>query len=150
MYNGRMLEEDSNRGFTCINCRRWVFINIYMGTNNRNHCPYCLWSRHVDMQIPGDRSSGCDVGMKPIAVTLKKAGTDKWGNKKPGEVMLVHECTRCGKISINRVAADDDAKEIMKVFENSLNLDKKTKDRVENMGIKILLEKDRVDLENQI
>jgi len=145
-----MLEEDINRGFKCINCQKWVSINVYMGTNNRNHCPYCLWSKHVDLQIPGDRSSGCDVGMRPIAVTLKRAGVDKWGNKKPGEIMLVHKCTKCGKISINRVAADDSEKEIINVFENGLNLDGETKDRVENMKIEILLEKDRKDLEDQL
>ncbi len=150
MYNRFVQEEDKNRGFKCINCQKWVSINPYIGTNNRNHCPYCLWSKHVDMQIPGDRLSSCSVGMKPIAITMKKAGVDMLGHKKIGEIMLVHKCIKCEKISINRIAADDNEKEIINVFNNSLNLDSKIKDRVENMRIEILTEKDREDLEKQL
>ena len=145
-----MLEEDKNKGFKCINCQRWVPINVYMGTNNRNHCPYCLWSRHVDRSTPGDRLAGCDTGMKPIAIVLKRAGLNKWGNKVMGEIMIVHECVRCNKLSINRIAADDDEKEIMNVFERSFTLDDTTKKRLENSDIDIAKESDKEELNNQL
>lgn len=48
--------------------------------------------------------------MKPLGLT----------SKKDGEIMLIHECEKCGKISANRIAGDDDAEEILKIFKNSL------------------------------
>lgn len=35
-------------GFKCSHCKQFVVINDIMGTVNRNHCSWCLWSRHVD------------------------------------------------------------------------------------------------------
>jgi hypothetical protein len=29
------------------------------GTGHRDHCPSCLWSRHLDDERPGDRASEC-------------------------------------------------------------------------------------------
>lgn len=40
-----------------------------------------------------------------------------------GELMLVHECRGCDKLSINRIARDDYEDEILNVFEQSLQLD---------------------------
>jgi len=33
--------------------------------------------------------------------------------------MLVHECTECGTLSINRIAADDDPENILTIFQDS-------------------------------
>jgi hypothetical protein len=33
-----------------------------------DHCPVCLWGKHVDFEIPGDRESDCRALMKPIEV----------------------------------------------------------------------------------
>jgi len=67
------------------------------GTEHRNHCPYCLWSVHVDIRT-GDRRSGCRGQMEPIGVWMK--GRKEWA--------LIHRCTRCGLIRANRIAGDDD------------------------------------------
>ena len=37
--------------------------------------------------------------------------------------MLIHECMECGAISINRIAADDDAETVVAVFQKSITLD---------------------------
>jgi len=58
--------------------------------------------------------------MEPIGLTLKKAGLDKYGKPKQGEVMIIHRCTRCQKINLNRVAGDDDAEEILTVLHSFL------------------------------
>ncbi|HSZ47299.1 MAG TPA: RNHCP domain-containing protein, partial [Streptosporangiaceae bacterium] len=63
----------------------------------RTHCPSCLWSRHLDRNVPGDRKAECPGGMEPIAVTVR--GERRW--------MLIHRCTRCGRLRMNRTAADD-------------------------------------------
>lgn len=64
----------------------------------RNHCPKCLYSKHVDREGPGDRASGCKGMMQPI-------GIDK--DAKKGFV-LIHECKNCGKMIRNKAAEDDD------------------------------------------
>ena len=66
------------------------------GTDHRNHCPNCLYSIHLDNK-PGDRESECHGRMEPIGVWVRKNG--EWA--------IIHRCVRCGKISSNRVAADD-------------------------------------------
>ncbi|HLL91284.1 MAG TPA: RNHCP domain-containing protein, partial [Tepidisphaeraceae bacterium] len=48
--------------FTCGHCGRSVRGNGYT-----NHCPGCLWSRHVDVN-PGDRAAACGGLMEPVAV----------------------------------------------------------------------------------
>ncbi len=82
--------------FTCINCKKTVS-STAPGTKNRNHCPFCLASRHVDIEI-GDRQSMCKGVMPAVAKMLKP----------DGEEVLVHKCSTCGIIRKNRVAGDDD------------------------------------------
>jgi len=144
------MSEESARGFQCINCKKWVPVNKQMGTLNRNHCPSCLWSRHVDLTRAGDRLSSCETGMKPVAVTFKSVGIDKYGSEQIGEVMIVHICPKCQKVSINRIASDDNSSEIFKIFGDSLSIDKNTKFKLKTMGITIAEEKDREELRNQI
>lgn len=88
---------DKNRPqlFVCQHCKRTVPIDAY-GTQHRNHCPWCLWSRHVDNRI-GDRKSACYGNMEPIAV---------WA-KENGEWSIVHRCQSCATLRLNRIAGDD-------------------------------------------
>lgn len=83
--------------FSCAHCGR-MSTSAPPGTRHRNHCPHCLCSLHVDIR-PGDRRSGCRGRMVPIAVWVKP----------DGEWALVHRCERCGKVTTNRIAGDDDA-----------------------------------------
>jgi len=108
--------EQKAGGFRCSHCRVWVVINQLMGTANRNHCNICLWSRHVDIRT-GDREATCRGGMEPIGLTLKHEGFGR-----VGELMLVHRCHGCGKLSINRIARDDPEDMLMQIFEQSLGL----------------------------
>src|SRR5436853_7701685 len=82
--------------FTCEHCSKAVE-PLGSGTY-RNHCPYCLWSKHVDDQGPGDRASLCQGLMRP-------AGIDQDGKKG---FMLIHVCVKCGKRIRNKTAPDDD------------------------------------------
>lgn len=65
----------------------------------RNHCPKCLWSKHVDAVGPGDRASACQGLMRPV-------GADH--DAKKGGWMVLHRCEKCGKTIPNRLAPDDD------------------------------------------
>lgn len=108
--------------FRCAHCRAIVSsTHLLSGVNNRNHCPYCLWSCHLDLFVAGDRLSACKAPMKPIGLTMKK-GRNKYQREPRGELMLIHACVECQALSINRIAADDDSDNIMAVFEKSFTL----------------------------
>lgn len=134
-----------NGDFYCCQCNQWVPFTHSMGTKHRNHCIFCLWSKHVDDQISGDRASKCQASMKPIGLTFKHEGVDKYGRQRQGEIMIVHECTACGKISINRIAADDSPEAILSIFQQSLDLDRDKKKKLVQNGIHLIsLEKQDV------
>jgi len=77
--------------FTCLRCATPV-----RGTGYTNHCPQCLWSRHVDVD-PGDRAAECGGAMEPIGALSEGDG-----------IVLVHRCVVCGHLRRNRGADDDD------------------------------------------
>ncbi len=138
-------------GFQCIQCRKWVTTSGDIGTEHRNHCPYCLWSKHVDEDKPGDRKSKCLSPMEPIGLTFKEEGNDKYGKKRQGELMIIHSCTNSdGKININRVAADDDPKEILKVLERSKKLTDTLRENFVQQGIKLLGKEDERQVRTQL
>ena len=89
--------------FTCSVCGRLV-VSAGAGSRHRNHCPNCLCSLHVDEE-PGDRGSACGGVMDPIGVWVRKGG--EWA--------IIHRCRRCGKISSNRSAADDNPMKLMSI-----------------------------------
>ena len=92
-----------NDTFTCKVCGR-VCTPQNAGSDHRNHCPNCLSSLHVDEE-PGDRASDCGGIMEPLAVWVRKGG--EWA--------IIHRCKRCGKLSSNRVAADDNPMKLMSI-----------------------------------
>lgn len=81
--------------FRCVHCGLDIPLDA-PGTAHRNHCPTCLWSRHVD-DVPGDRAADCHAGMEPIAIHVR--GDGEW--------VLVHRCTNCHTVHLNRCAGDD-------------------------------------------
>jgi RNHCP domain len=89
--------------FRCGHCRLDVPIQA-AGTAHRNHCPNCLWSRHVD-DSPGDRAADCGALMEPIAITVRGGG----------EWVLVHRCRACDEIHLNRTAGDDNPLMLMRL-----------------------------------
>lgn len=131
---------ENGQGFECDNCHKPVVINEFIGTNNRNHCPACLWSKHVDGKVAGDRAASCHGGMKPVGLTVKQVGKDKYGKPRQGELMLIHICTKCGKISINRLAGDDETDLVMDLL-RPIHMTKEEKQAIKKSGIKILTPK---------
>lgn len=86
--------------------------------------------------------------MGPIGLTFKKIRPDKYSKERKGELMLVHRCQKCGKISINRLASDDDPKEVLKTFEKSFLIN--FRPEVEKEGIRLLSEEDKNQIERQL
>jgi len=89
--------------FVCKVCGREV-VPDGAGSGHRNHCPYCLSSKHLDNE-PGDRAADCGGTMEPIAVWVRKQG--EWA--------IVHRCKICGTLSSNRIAADDNPVKLMSI-----------------------------------
>jgi len=124
--------------FRCSYCHNIVSVaHLLSSVNNRNHCPYCLWSCHLDLFAAGDRLSACKGQMKPIGLTMKKS-RNRYRLEARGELMLVHECIECKSLSINRIAADDDSDSIMDVFHESLLNGYQIGARSEGFGIILL------------
>ncbi len=84
--------------FVCENCGYTV-----QGSGYTNHCPKCLWSKHVDVQ-PGDRQESCQGMMEPVGVEVKK-----------GSYRILHRCTRCGIERWNKAAREDDFEVILQL-----------------------------------
>lgn len=79
--------------FVCSNCGHAV-----SGSGYTNHCPKCLWSKHVDKD-PGDRAEECGGMMEPIGL-----------EGSTSEYRIVHCCEKCGAIRrVNASQADDPA-----------------------------------------
>jgi hypothetical protein len=124
--------------FRCAHCHGIVSsAHMLSGVNNRNHCPYCLWSCHLDLFAAGDRLSACKAPMKPIGLTMKK-NRNKYQPESRGELMLIHECVECKTLSINRIAADDDSGTVMTVFQESFRFGHHFHTTCEEQGIVIL------------
>ncbi len=85
-----MSRKNENCTFLCINCRKKV-VPLTNGSY-RNHCPFCLYSLHVDV-IPGDRQSICKGLMEPISLRRGKKG-----------LQIRHQCRKCGVIKHNKIA----------------------------------------------
>jgi hypothetical protein len=94
-----MSRRDENTGFTCGWCGREV-----LPLNNgsyRNHCPFCLFSKHVD-DAPGDRRVACGGLMAPVGIQYR-AGKG---------YQIMHRCLSCGverpnKAAFNTIQPDD-------------------------------------------
>jgi hypothetical protein len=87
--------------FACEKCG--LIVN---GNGFTNHCPNCLWSKHVDVQ-PGDRANDCKGMMEPIAVRQKDRSKD-----------VLHECKSCGQRKWNQVTPQDNSDMIVKLSTN--------------------------------
>ena len=132
-------ERSDVKGFTCRHCNLYVPCDpMLAGVQNRNHCPYCLWSRHLDWRTAGDRLAGCRATMQPIGLTIKRS-RNKYAGERDGELMLIHRCTICAKVAINRIAADDCATAIMQIFGNAAQASAASQAELDCMGVTMLV-----------
>ena len=107
--------------FECKHCGRTV-VPKGAGSDHRNHCPYCLFSQHLDI-TPGDREADCGGVMEPIAVWVRKNG--EWA--------IIHRCKVCGALSSNRIAADDNPMKLMSLAMKPVSSPPFPLERIEEM-----------------
>ena len=89
MKRFNMMDEE----FICGNCGKKV---NKLGYTARDHCPFCLYSKHVDIN-PGDRQENCHGVLEPIGIET---------NSKKGYV-IIFKCKKCNAIRKNKAAIDD-------------------------------------------
>lgn len=82
-----------DEAFICENCGSKI---EPLGYTCRDHCNYCLHSKHVDIN-PGDREEECHGDLEPIRVEL---------DSKKGYV-IIYKCKKCGAIRKNKAVEDD-------------------------------------------
>jgi len=61
--------------------------------------------------------------MQPIGLTLKPGKVNRYARENSGEIMLVHCCLSCGRISCNRIAGDDNAYAIIDLLNEPIALE---------------------------
>jgi DNA-directed RNA polymerase subunit M/transcription elongation factor TFIIS len=81
------LDED----FVCEYCHSEVSPLIY---SSRDHCPICLYSKHVDIN-PGDRKNNCKGLLKPIGI-----------EKFRDTYKILYKCEKCGQLHKNIMAKE--------------------------------------------
>lgn len=87
--------------FKCEKCGKEV-----KGNGFTNHCPECLWGKHVDIN-PGDRLSTCQGLMEPVRI------------ERQGDVYrVIHRCVKCGFERANEVSQGDNFDVVLKIAEN--------------------------------
>ena len=87
--------------FVCENCGKKI---DKLGYSCRDHCKFCLCSKHVDIN-PGDRMEKCHGLLEPIGIEM---------NSKKGYV-IIYKCKKCGQIRKNKAAKDDNMDLIIKL-----------------------------------
>ena len=96
MKNFTMRDEE----FICENCGELV---SPLGYTARDHCPHCLYSKHVDI-MPGDRQNTCKGLLKPIGI-----------EKFKDTYKILYKCTSCNEPHKNIMAKDDNMELIIEL-----------------------------------
>ena len=99
MKNFTMRDEE----FICENCGEKV---NPLGYTARDHCPYCLCSKHLDI-MPGDRQNNCHGILKPIGI-----------EKFKDTYKIVYKCNKCNQLHKNIMATDDNMDLIIELSKN--------------------------------
>ena len=90
--------------FICENCKKKVSKLKY---SCRDHCNYCLYSKHVDIN-PGDRLNNCKGLLKPISI-----------EKFKDTFKIIYKCEKCNTIHKNIIAKDDNYDLIIELSSNN-------------------------------
>ena len=100
MKRFNMIDEE----FICENCYKKIEKLNYSA---RDHCNYCLYSKHVDI-MPGDRKNTCQGLLTPI-------GIEKFKNT----YKIIYKCQKCNQLHKNIIANDDDFNKIIELSKNN-------------------------------
>lgn len=86
--------------FICEYCGKKV---KKAGYTARDHCPYCLTSKHVDI-LPGDRQNNCHGLLIPIGI-----------EKFKDTYKIIYKCDKCHETHKNIAIKDDNIDKIIEL-----------------------------------
>lgn len=89
--------------FICEKCGKEI---NPLGYTARDHCPHCLYSKHVDI-MPGDRANSCRGLLEPIKI-------EKFKNT----YKIIYKCEKCHEMHKNVMANDDNIDLIIELSKN--------------------------------
>ena len=92
-----------DESFICDNCGKNVGKLNYTA---RDHCNFCLYSKHVDI-MPGDRKNSCLGLLEPIGI-----------EKYKDTYKIIYKCRKCHQIHKNIMASDDNMELIIELSKN--------------------------------
>jgi len=92
--------------FICEHCSYEV-----KGSGYTNHCPKCLWSKHVDVD-PGDRAAECLGMMKPVKIE----------GDRIDRMMLTLECEKCHFKRRNSIGRSDDMDAVFELVKRQVKI----------------------------
>ncbi len=95
--------QKKKENFICEHCGVEV-----IGNGFTNHCPKCLYSKHVDV-FPGDRGANCGGLMKLIKIESLN-----------NTYILTHKCVKCSYEKRNKMAPDDDFDVAIKIVKRQI------------------------------
>ena len=90
--------------FICENCGTEV---SKLGYTTRDHCPKCLYSKHLDIN-PGDRMNDCKGLLEPIGI-----------EKYKDTYKIIYKCQKCHQLHKNVMAIDDSMDEVINISKNN-------------------------------
>lgn len=93
-----------DESFICENCGKVVPKLNYTA---RDHCQFCLFSKHVDV-LPGDRANECCGLLEPIAI-----------EKFKDSYKIIYKCQKCGQIHRNIMAIDDNFDILLEIVQKT-------------------------------
>lgn len=96
-----MIDEE----FVCENCGKNV---DKLGYTARDHCPFCLYSKHVDIN-PGDRQNNCRGLLKPVDI-----------EKFKDTYKIIYKCEKCNMEHKNIMSNDDNMDLIIELSKKNI------------------------------
>ncbi len=97
MMNFKRVKED----FECENCGHKT-----KGDGYTDHCPKCLWGKHVDEKIPGDRLSKCRGLMEPTKTEFQISNF---------QFLIKYKCMKCRHEFLVRSGDNDNKEKLMEL-----------------------------------
>lgn len=94
-----------DESFICENCGHMV---EKLGYTARDHCPNCLYSKHVDVN-PGDRLNSCHGLLKPIGI-----------EKYRDTYKIIYQCESCHELHKNIASLDDNMDKIIELSKTGI------------------------------
>lgn len=78
-----------------------------------------------------------------MALAFKNYEINPFTGRGGGELMLIHQCTNCSKLSPNRIAGDDNEYQILCLLKESIDLNQTLANQLKKLGLILITSKNK-------